>query len=45
MVIVFILCIIVGILDDFRRMSDASHGIGSVPPSNNIFTFLFTDKY
>lgn len=45
MAIIFILCIIVGILDGFRRMSDAHMGIGAVPPSNNIFTFLFTDKY
>lgn len=45
MAIIFILCIIVGILDGFRRMGDARRGIGSVPPSNNLFTFLFTDKY
>lgn len=45
MTIIFILCIVVGILDGFRRMSEARMGIGSVPPSNNIFTFLFTDKY
>lgn len=45
MAIIFIFCIIVGIIDAFRRMSDARHGIGAVPPSNNIFTFLFTDKY
>lgn len=45
MTIIFILCIVVGIFDGFRRMSEARMGIGSVPPSNNIFTFLFTDKY
>jgi hypothetical protein len=46
MYIVFILAIIVGILHGLKQMDMAHKGSSyGVQPSNNLFTFLFTDKY
>ena len=42
---VFVLCIIIGIMDGLKRMSDARIGVGAAKPSKNLFTFLFTDRY
>lgn len=40
------MAIIVGILHGLKQMDMAHRGIShGVPPSNNLFTFLFTDKY
>lgn len=43
--LIFILCIIVGIIDAIQKMNDARIGIGAVKPSKNLFTFIFIDRY
>jgi len=46
MTTVFVFCIIVGILSGLQEMSKTHRGLKSgVKPSNNLFTFLFMDKY
>lgn len=39
----FIICIIIGLLDAKKKIQMASHGIGCVTPSRNLFRFLINE--
>jgi hypothetical protein len=46
MTTIFILCVIVGVLSGLQEMSKTHRGLKpGVKSSNNLFTFLFMDKY